>query len=313
MRGSEVFSEQQREEKRLAHLNRKRNAPASTAPTRKARTGDEVLVKARKHADVYAMVPPEKQDPLAPMEKDPMPAGTYVVSRQYPNNAEVVAMNVDDAERLKRGGGGKRKAKDREEQDPMSLAKSIQRTRVTIRRRILAMGADRMLTLTFRDNIDSLDVAWTKFKLFCNLMRDRFPHWTYVAVPEYQERGAVHFHLAISGFYPVVEVRRFWLQAIGGSGGNIDITRPRKEADGRAVAAYLAKYVLKNAIEGGVDLNRRRYSSGGKFDEPVIVRGYVSPGFPIHRMVRDFFWTELSKPIAVEFTPEHGHLTYYAT
>lgn len=287
LRGSDVYRLQKQEAKRQAQWDARRVRPDSEA--------------------------------LAPLEKEATPAGTYVVVREYAEDGEFVAMNCDDAKRLKRGGGGKRKAETRDVQDPVTIKKSLDRTRITIRRRILALGADRMLTLTIRENITDLNVAWELYRRFCKSMRERWPdRWAYVCVPEFQERGAVHFHVAIKGFYPVDVVRSLWHKALSPKGkpakspGNIDISSPRSGSGARAIAAYLAKYLTKNAVEG-VPLNRRRFSAGGDIPEPTITRGYVAPGYPIHRMVRDHFWTEHSKPVAVEYSPEGGYLTYYAT
>ncbi|OZY85473.1 hypothetical protein CBP51_00010 [Cellvibrio mixtus] len=56
------------------------------------------------------------------------------------------------------------------------------------------MQADRMLTLTFKDNLEDIDVAWDRFKYFSKLCRFRWgKRWIYIAVPEYQKRGLCIF------------------------------------------------------------------------------------------------------------------------
>lgn len=203
-------------------------------------------------------------------------AGYYICARQYPSgDAEVCALRLDADDKLKNGGGAKRKHDDKQVMDPAVLEKSARRAKTTVRRKILTMQSDRLLTLTFRENLKDIDDAWKRFHYFSKLMRNKFPKYQYVCVPEYQKRGAVHFHLAIRGFYPVKAVRKFWRRACGSLQGNIDITRPRKGSDWNpsAIAFYLAKYLNKSET---VDFNRRRYSTGGGINIPPSVNGWLA-------------------------------------
>lgn len=50
------------------------------------------------------------------------------------------------------------------------------------------------LTLTFAENIE-LTPANEKFNLWCKRVRYRFPNFMYLAVPEFQKNGRVHYHL----------------------------------------------------------------------------------------------------------------------
>jgi len=211
--------------------------------------------------------------------------GYYLVSRLYPGGqAEVVAIKCNAEDTLKKGGGSKRKSKTREGMSPEVLAKSCQRAKTMVRRKCLSMGADRLLTLTFKDNVTDLDLAQERFKYFTKLMRKRFgSRFVYVAVVEYQKRGAVHFHLAVSGYYPVSAVRPLWLRACGDLGGNIDITSPKKYKNKKSwnpknIAGYLAKYITKTET---TEINKKRYSSGGKITIPEAVTGWVALGLPV--------------------------------
>jgi hypothetical protein len=154
--------------------------------------------------------------------------------------------------------------------------KSKQRARTMIRRKCLSMQADRLLTLTFRENIQDIDVAWKCFKEFARLMRKRWRNFQYVCVPEYQKRGAVHFHVAIRGYYHANTVRAIWNRALAGYSGNIDITSPRftnKDLrNSKSVSRYISKYISK---DDSVEFNRRRYSSGGKIEVPEPVTGWL--------------------------------------
>lgn len=51
------------------------------------------------------------------------------------------------------------------------------------------------LTLTFSENIKDIDIANQCFNSWLTLIRRYFPDFAYLCVPEFQKRGAVHYHL----------------------------------------------------------------------------------------------------------------------
>lgn len=51
------------------------------------------------------------------------------------------------------------------------------------------------LTLTFADNVTDISIANKAFNSWLTLMRKNYNDFAYLAVPEYQKRGAVHYHL----------------------------------------------------------------------------------------------------------------------
>lgn len=51
------------------------------------------------------------------------------------------------------------------------------------------------ITLTFKDNITDISFANKKFNQFISNVRKLKPNFKYLAVPEFQKRGAVHYHL----------------------------------------------------------------------------------------------------------------------
>lgn len=226
-------------------------------------------------------------------------------------------MRLEADEQLMRGGGAARKHRSKDEMDEATLSKSKQRARSNVRRKCYAAGMDRMLTLTFRENVTDLAEAWEVFKYFSRQMRWRFKErWFYVCVPEFQKRGAVHFHLAISGYFHANTVRKFWLQASGRREGNIDITCPRKKIgknswNPRRIASYLSKYITKNESVG---FNQRRYSSGGEIPAPEVVRGWCALGLSMTRIFRDLAYEFTRKRLAVIWEgDDHRGLVYCST
>ena len=51
------------------------------------------------------------------------------------------------------------------------------------------------ITLTFEENLKDIDVANQKFKSWRTKIKSIFKDFKYICVPEFQKRGAVHYHL----------------------------------------------------------------------------------------------------------------------
>ncbi len=193
---------------------------------------------------------------------------------------ETVAIQLGTEDSLKRGGGGTRKSKDKDDMVGAVLKKSQSRAKKKVRHAAYQIGVDRMITLTYRENMMDIDRAWRDFKLFNQAMKRKFPNrWSYVVTPEFQKRGAIHFHLAVSGFYHANTVRRIWQKVVGE--GNIDITSPKKYGfnswNPKRIARYIGKYMTKNET---VEFNRRRYSTS-KIEPPQTLTGWLALGVPV--------------------------------
>ncbi|MES9961693.1 MAG: hypothetical protein ABW089_14780 [Sedimenticola sp.] len=213
--------------------------------------------------------------------------GWHLRATQYPTgDVEILAINLDYETSLKRGGGGKRKVSDKTAMDETTLKKSQYRSKKTVYQKILTLNADTLLTLTYRENQENLDLAWKHFRAFNKLMKKRYRDWQYVCVPERQKRGAIHFHLAIKGQYHWNTVRRFWKQAIQGE-GNVDFRRRKDNGkyitNPRRIARYLAKYLTKQDM---VEFNKRRYSSS-KIELPEPITGWLALGVPVFKIMRE--------------------------
>lgn len=238
------------------------------------------------------------------------PSSSYCITRLYPNNAEAVVLRVDDVTVFKRGGGAKRKNDDKSEMSVKALVNSRQRIKSTVRQLALASDFDNLLTLTFRENVDDFDIAWRCFSRFRRLMKARYnSRFVYIAVPELQARGCIHFHLAIKGYFGHEFVRRAWLTSIAPESltGNIDF-KSRVVRGGRmkkwnssSLAAYLAKYLTKSDIVG---LNKRRYSRSEQLPLPQVVTCFASPGLDVPRCFRDLFFEMFGLPVRVLFSPD---------
>jgi len=75
--------------------------------------------------------------------------------------------------------------------------KNILRSKFNLQRLVKANEQEfkTFITLTFADNITDLTYANERFNDFCTRVRRVKPDFKYVCVPEFQRRGAVHYHL----------------------------------------------------------------------------------------------------------------------
>lgn len=151
----------------------------------------------------------------------------------------------------------------KEAQKMSSREKSNVRARNNVRRLALSnfSNRSRFLTLTFRENIQDVELANKTFKRFIKYMnedlRKEEKKLKYLAVIEFQKRGTIHYHMICEGI-PFKKkgyrnhVRDRWRQAIrsvtGAEGegvGNIDLKRLDTLKDVDNLGAYVVKYMTK--------------------------------------------------------------------
>jgi hypothetical protein len=126
-----------------------------------------------------------------------------------------------------------------------------------------------MLTLTTKENISDLSITSPMLTLFMKRFNyeisqgEKEAQLKYVAIPEWQKRGAVHYHIAL---FNMPYVKQEVLTDIWGQ-GYIWISRSDRVRD---LGHYLTKYMTK-----GFDDERfkghRRYSSSAGLKRPVVV------------------------------------------
>ncbi|WP_432664199.1 hypothetical protein R9X47_27165 [Wukongibacter baidiensis] len=137
-------------------------------------------------------------------------------------------------------------------------------------------------TLTFAENVTDLEEAneeFTKFnkRLSWYLYGVRKNVLKYICIPEFQKRGAVHFHILYFNL-PYVEQKKF--QQIWGKGFTFVKGVSQKE-DIMDFASYVAKYINKENSKGEDNysiylekdmLNRKRYFCSRGLNKPEIYK-----------------------------------------
>jgi len=114
---------------------------------------------------------------------------------------------------------------------------SLGRAKKQIRRLVNSnKGLNKFLTLTFAENVTDLKTANYDFKKFKQRLERRIgKKLRYLCVPEFQKRGAVHYHLMLD--MPFIQWKE--LSAIWGH-GRIQIEEIR---DKNKTGAYISKYI----------------------------------------------------------------------
>lgn len=174
---------------------------------------------------------------------------------------------IADMQNMPRKIGKREKPEERSEE---SLDRSRTRSRQKVRHHAKNIGANRLLTLTKRENAEtgySTPDDWQQYwARFCRVYKKYFPGqpFMFVAVLE-QHKDSEHFHLHIATYskqkMPLEVMRGIWWGICGGRGmGNVDIKYIRQHGHhGTArIARYLSKYISKgfDAIER---FNKKRY------------------------------------------------------
>ncbi|MFA5770487.1 MAG: hypothetical protein WC894_03270 [Patescibacteria group bacterium] len=127
---------------------------------------------------------------------------------------------------------------------------------------------DKFITLTFKDT-EKFDI---RDLTYCNFRKERFvkklkeikPDLKYIIVPEYQKRGAVHYHILCNLQYiPKGLFKKYWIYGFS----SIDAI---KELDKSLF--YLTKYISKNTYIAEFK-GRRRFYASKNITRPISLYG----------------------------------------
>ncbi|HEY4544144.1 MAG TPA: hypothetical protein VIG40_05820 [Tissierellaceae bacterium] len=160
-----------------------------------------------------------------------------------------------------------------------SRAKSNIRARNNIRRMALSNFANKstFLTLTFQENIQDLELANKVFTRFVQYMKADLKKekcsFEYLAVIEFQERGAIHYHLLcdLPKYYKFEKVRNRWRQAIKALGvEGTGSTKQNRIDRVDNVGAYIVKYMTKEKADKRL-IGKKMYQTSRGLKKPAEI------------------------------------------
>jgi len=144
------------------------------------------------------------------------------------------------------------------------------------RRLVGANLSSKPLLISFTYNVFMGDITtgYRDYKSFVQALRYRFgKDLKYIAVPEFQKSGRVHFHALFWGLPNKIasQERRTRLIAKMWGKGFVDII----ETDGHGkISSYLAKYMAKAFVDKHLK-NQKAYVSSRNIDRPVVDKNAI--------------------------------------
>lgn len=182
-----------------------------------------------------------------------------------------------------------------------NIRRAAQRAKQGVQFAVRQIQADHMLTIHTRENIQDRDVFFENFTRFIRLVREKDyingqlvtrsikRHFPFVAVPELQDRGAYHMHIACVGKQDLNLLRACWYVALGGSPsdkgadvrGQIDVTSQKKmfgtaseKFKTMKLVNYLTKYISKGFTQDD-RVGEKRYSKARDIEPPKQLKQYL--------------------------------------
>ncbi len=148
---------------------------------------------------------------------------------------------------------------------------SLNRTKTEIRRLTNSNPQlNKFMTLTFAENITDLKEANYIFNQFIKRISYKYPDFEYLAVPEFQKRGAVHYHLLCKlPFVEIAEIQSLWGQ------GFIKIN---KIDNVNNVGVYVCKYLSKDMFDERT-FGKKKFFRSQSLSESIELLGYFASKF----------------------------------
>ncbi|MFA5080409.1 MAG: hypothetical protein WC472_02165 [Candidatus Paceibacterota bacterium] len=164
------------------------------------------------------------------------------------------------------------------------------------------------LTLTFKENIQDLKEANREFSKFIQrynyeLFGEKKARLKYLGVPEFQKRGAIHYHVIIFNLpYKKKRVYRTLFKLWGKGRVELKIVVTMK-----SLINYLSKYLTKDLLDNKLS-NKKRYFCSRNLKKPVVIKDF---GFA-ERVIKNIDKSRIvfQKNYYNEYLGEAQHIIY---
>ena len=159
---------------------------------------------------------------------------------------------------------------------------SIRRTKRQIKRLINSNShLKKFLTLTFADNIESLEQANYLFMKFILKMKYRDPKFEYIAVNEFQKRGAVHYHIICNiadGSFASIEENRLFERNFARDIWTHGFVKLKDVRDVTDLGQYFCKYLSKDMFDERT-FGKKKFFRSQTLSKPVEILGALAKAF----------------------------------
>jgi len=167
-----------------------------------------------------------------------------------------------------------------------NVERAVRRAGSKVRKLVMTMRADRLLTLTTREAImdrKAFSALWVRF---VKEVHKVYPKWQYVCVLEKHDsektsdykRGSYHCHASVSGWQDVGTLRKIWRKL---TDGTIHVTPPRdhgqKRSTSASIAGYLKKYLTKTFADS--QCGAHRYTAAATIELRQLSGWFGAPTF----------------------------------
>jgi len=112
------------------------------------------------------------------------------------------------------------------------------------------------LTLTFKKNVKDFKTANYEYKKFIQRFYTIFGKYKYIVVPEFQKRGAIHYHILLFNV-PYIEKLNHKLSNLWKNG----YTEVKAIKDIKNISAYVSKYIRKGFFDKRLGSNKAYFCS----------------------------------------------------
>lgn len=162
------------------------------------------------------------------------------------------------------------------------------------------------LTLTFADNLKEISLANKEFRKFIKRLGYHIAHnqtyLKYVAVPEFQKRGAVHYHLII---FNLPYTKNKVLGSIWDNG----FIKINAIEGVNNIGAYVCKYMTKDYDTKDKLAGQKCYSRSQNLHEPKELK--LLSIYPIYDdLLQELEWMSSNKYTLEHESEHYGHITY---
>lgn len=157
-------------------------------------------------------------------------------------------------------------------------------------------------TLTFAKNMTDLKMANSLFKAYIRRLRIKYGKFSYIAVIEFQKRGAIHYHLLSDlPYIPADELSMMWGQ------GFIKVNAVEHVDN---LGAYLVKYMTKDNADDRLQGEMGYLISKG-LNRPVVIQSWKDGNDIIGSVVQKYGLDKKKPTYEATYESEHNGKTRY--